>query len=86
MLKTNYKRRFYKAVEVLENCADVNIKNKQGVVMEFGMAIDDNAFITYHLEEGKINFYHNDDVILSFGDNSPLISMFEGLIFCINEE
>ena len=87
MIKTEnvYKKKFYKAVNCLEECSDTVIKNKYGVVMERGIALDDGQFITYHLEDNTINFYNDDDVVLSIEEDSPLISMFEMLIFNMNE-
>lgn len=84
-LKNIYKKKFYKAVNSLKECSDTLIKNKHGVVMERGIALQDNEFITYHLEDNTINFYVDDEVILSIDEDSPLISMFEMLIFNMNE-
>ncbi|MGN0025454.1 MAG: hypothetical protein ACI33I_00425 [Clostridium sp.] len=80
-----YKKKFYKAVNCLEGCSDTVIKNKHGVVMERGIALQEGEFITYHLEDNTINFYVDDDVVLSIEEESPLISMFEMLILNMNE-
>lgn len=80
-----YKKKFYKAVNCLEECSDTVIKNKYGVVMERGMTLYDGQFVTYHVEDNTINFYVDDDVVLSIEEDSPLISMFEMLIFNMNE-
>lgn len=80
-----YKKKFYKVVNSLEDCSDTVIKNKHGVVMERGIALHDNQFITYHLEENIINFYVDNNVVLSIEEDSPLISMFEMLILTMNE-
>lgn len=84
-VKNLYKKKFYKAVNSLEECSDVVIKNKHGVVMERGLTLDDSQFITYHLEDNTINFYVDNDVVLSIEEDSALISMFEMLILNINE-
>ncbi|MDU1315213.1 MAG: hypothetical protein E6940_14335 [Clostridium septicum] len=81
-----YRKKFYKAVNSLEYCSDTVIKNKHGVVMEKGITLHDGQFITYHLEDNTINFYIDDEVVLSIQEDSPLISMFEGLILSMNEE
>lgn len=80
-----YKKKFYKAVNCLEECSDTVIKNIHSVVMERGITLNDSQFITYHLEDNTINFYVDDDVVLSIEEDSPLISMFEMLIFNMNE-
>lgn len=87
MIKTEniYKKKFYKAVNCLEECSDTVIKNIHSVVIEKGITLNDNQFITYHLEDNTINFYVDDDVVLSIEEDSPLISMFEMLILNINE-
>lgn len=80
-----YKKKFYKAVNSLEECSDTLIKNKHGIVMERGIALEEGEFITYHLEDNTINFYVDNDVVLSIEEDSPLISMFEMLILNMNE-
>lgn len=80
-----YKKKFYKAVNTLEECSDTVIKNKHGVVMERGIALQEGEFITYHLEDNTINFYVDDEIILSIGEDSSLISMFEMLFLNMNE-
>lgn len=40
----------------------------------------------YSLDENLIKFYIDNKVVLSFGEDSPIISMIEGLILSINEE
>lgn len=81
-----YRKKFYKAVSYLEDCSDTVIKNDCGVIMERGISISEGNYITYHVEEGTINFHVNYEEVLSFGDESPLIEMFENLILSMNEE
>ena len=83
-----YRKKFYKAVAYLEDCSDAHIKNKQGVVTEVGTSTDSESWnlIMYSLDENLIKVYIDNKVVLSFGDESPLIEMFENLIFSMNEE
>ena len=83
-----YRKKFYKAVAYLEDCSDARIKNKLGVVKEVGTSTDSESWdlIMYSLDENLIKFYIDNKVGLSFGEDSPLISMFEGLILSMNEE
>ncbi|ELC8402541.1 hypothetical protein ACSXBY_03540 [Clostridium perfringens] len=81
-----YRKKFYKAVAYLEDCSEVTIHNECGVTMERGICLNDSDYITYHVEENTINVYVDYERVLSFDDESPIISMFEGLILSINEE
>lgn len=78
--ETIYKKKFYQIVRGIEDCSDTVIENKHGVVMERGITLHDGQFITYHLEDNTINFYIDDEIILSIEEDSPIITMFEELI------
>lgn len=84
-MKNIYKKNFYKAVNFLEDCSDTSI-TRDGVVIERGIEILNNHLITYHLEDNTINFYIDGEFVLSINEDSPLILMFEGLIFSMNED
>ena len=83
-----YRKKFYKAVAYLEECSDAHIKNKLGIVKEVGTSTDSERWnlIMYSLDENLIKVYVDNNMVLSFGEDSPLISMFEGLILSMNEE
>ncbi|MDU3845653.1 MAG: hypothetical protein E7G71_12415 [Clostridium perfringens] len=82
-----YRKKFYKAVAYLEECSDAHI-NKLGIVKEVGTSTDSERWnlIMYSLDENLIKVYVDNNMVLSFGEDSPLISMFEGLILSMNEE
>lgn len=81
-----YKKKFYKAVNLLEKCSDTVIKDVHGAITERGiMALEEDELITYNSEDNTINFYVGDDVVLSIEEDTPLISMFEMLISSMNE-
>ncbi|EHR0219214.1 hypothetical protein KS664_002825 [Clostridium perfringens] len=83
-----YRKKFYEAVTYLEECSDAHIKNKLGIVKEVGVSTDSERWnlIMYSLDENLIKVYVDNNMVLSFGEDSPLISMFEGLILSMNEE
>ncbi|WP_415319873.1 hypothetical protein [Clostridium perfringens] len=83
-----YRKKFYKAVAYLEECSDAHIKNKLGIAKEVGTSTDSERWnlIMYSLDENLIKVYVDNNMVLSFGEDSPLISMFEGLILSMNEE
>ncbi|WP_415319993.1 hypothetical protein [Clostridium perfringens] len=83
-----YRKKFYEIVSYLKECSEAHIKNKHGIVKEVGVSTDSESWdlIMYSLDENLIKFYIDNKVVLSFGEDSPLISMFEGLILSMNEE
>ncbi|WP_283697318.1 hypothetical protein [Clostridium perfringens] len=81
-----YRKKFYKTVDYLENCSDVIVQNNCGVIIEKGICISESEYITYNLDNGTINLYVDCEEVLTIDENSPILSMFEGLIFSINEE
>lgn len=81
-----FKEKFYKAVNLLEECSDVTILNEHKVITERGVAIYNKDFIAYDLDNGLIKIYVDNKEVMSFGENSPIISMFEGLILSMYEE
>ncbi|MGU8450579.1 hypothetical protein V1657_00230 [Clostridium perfringens] len=83
-----YRKKFYKAVAYLEECSDAHIKNKLGIVKEVGTSTDSERWnlIMYSLDENLIKVYVDNNMVLSFGEDSPIIVMLEGLILSINEE
>lgn len=83
-----YRKKFYEAVTYLEECSDAHIKNKLGAVKEVGVSTDSERWnlIMYSLDENLIKVYVDNNMVLSFGEDSPLISMFEGLILSMSEE
>lgn len=84
--KQENKFKFYQGIGYLIECSDTVIKNEHGEVVERGISIQSNDYITYHLKDNTIKFYVNNEEVLVIGENSPLISMFEGLILSMNEE
>ena len=81
-----FKDKFYKAVDLLEECSDVTIMNEHKVVTERGVAIYNKDFITYNSDNRLIKIYVDNKEVMSFGEDSPIISMFEGLILSMYEE
>ncbi|HBI6962459.1 hypothetical protein [Clostridium perfringens] len=83
-----YRKKFYEIVSYLKECSEAHIKNKQGIEKEVGVSTDSERWnlIMYSLDENLIKFYIDNKVVLSFGEDSPIISMIEGLILSINEE
>ena len=80
-----YRKKFYGIVNFLDCCSDTFIKNEHGVTMERGITVNENDAITYHLENNTINFYVDNKEVLSITEDSPLISMFEGLLLSMEE-
>lgn len=83
-----YRDKFYKVVSYLKECSDAHIKNKLGVVKEVGVSTDSERWnlIMYLLDENLIKLYVDNNMVLSFGEDSPIIVMLEHLILSMNEE
>lgn len=85
-MKNIYKEKFYKAVDCLRRGQDTVVKNEYGVIEEVGVGLQDGQYITYHLENHTINFWTPTEILLCIEEGSPLISMFEALIYFMNED
>ncbi|NFO47249.1 hypothetical protein FDB40_09975 [Clostridium botulinum] len=85
MKNIDIEKKFFKVVNFLEGCSDTIVKNKHGVIIERGTTIDDDNRITYGLDDNLIRFYSKGKEILSFGEKSPILLMFENIIEPINE-
>lgn len=83
-----YSEKFYKAVNFLQDCSDVVIKNEFSVIIETGLELARDHLITYHFKDNKINFYLNKDLdlLLSIDEYSPLIVMFDALIYQMDND
>lgn len=83
-----YRKKFYEIAAYLKECSEAHIKNKQGIVKEVGVNTDSERWnlIMYSLDENLIKVYIDNKMVLFFGEDSPIISMIEGLILSINAE
>ncbi|EGT4533156.1 hypothetical protein REL12_016765 [Clostridioides difficile] len=74
---------FYGIKNTLDDIAEVQIKNKQGVLKEVGMLIsdDENSFITHCLDEDLIKFYIEDEEVLTIDKDNHLLYMLDALFY-----
>ncbi|BDE77266.1 hypothetical protein C4258_14240 [Clostridioides difficile] len=74
---------FYGIKNTLDEIAEVQIKNKQGVLKEVGMLIsgEDNSCITHCLDEDLIKFYKQEEVVLTIDKDSHLLCMLDALFY-----
>lgn len=69
----------------LNDCSDTTIKDESGKLIEYGMAFDEEKFITYSTLEEKVKVYKKDIVELSFDKDSPLILFLEQFLIGLKE-
>ncbi|KPI46615.1 hypothetical protein KW95_18710 [Clostridioides difficile] len=74
---------FYGIKSTLDEIAEVQIKNKQGILKEVGMLIngEDNSCITHCLDEDLIKFYIEDKEVLTIDKDNHLLYMLDALFY-----
>lgn len=76
MLESEIRTLFLNIVTTLTLCRDINMETADGTVVEYGMSIDDETFITYRESNQTLHFYQNDEELLVLDSKSPLLVMF----------
>ncbi len=79
MLESDIRTLFLNIVSTLTIYRDVNMETADGQVLEYGMTIDENTFITYRESNQTLHFYHNDEELLVLDNRNPLLVMFHEL-------
>ncbi|WP_308779549.1 hypothetical protein [uncultured Clostridium sp.] len=83
----NITSKFYDVVEYIQTFSDVKVR-ENGFEIEEGIEISEAYIVSYNTDENLIHFYKGNPLeeILSFGDDSPLIYIFEALFYLLNND
>ncbi|HOA81263.1 MAG TPA: hypothetical protein PKK61_09415 [Defluviitaleaceae bacterium] len=80
MNKNEVKKLFWNLVNGIEFCCDTITKNSSGVVVERGMALENDYSAMYVLDEGSIKIYDNHhNVIAEFTEDSEILYILKDL-------
>lgn len=81
-----FKKLFWKIVNIITENKDIWIKNKDGEIEEEGMVLNCGVSATFGLKTGNITIYdENMDTVFIFDENSPFIFLIKELLEQVEE-
>ena len=80
--KKGAKKIFWKIAYYLEDCADIIVKNEAGQIIEKGISLGEDYWISTILDTSEIALYKENDVIFKVDKSS---SIFASLLDVIDE-
>ncbi len=77
---------FKKAVETIEFCADLQISDKDGKILQLGMMLSDDGDVSFNHIIGTdlITLNIKNVAVLVITPDSPIIEAFKDLVNCID--